>query len=75
MVNEHEQGKTTPRIKTGNCSIASTGSSSTAPGADSIYDKQMAWKLHGQRKVRKDALLLVSVEFLCVCVVANRVCG
>lgn len=51
---------TTPRIASGNCSVyptsaasasSTTSSSSTMPSTV-IYDKQMAWKLHGQRKVR-----------------------
>ncbi|KAF1321148.1 hypothetical protein FI667_g11999, partial [Globisporangium splendens] len=61
MLNDHRDqeraGKTTPRIKTGNCSISTATStanalSAAAAGAtdSAIYDKQMAWKLHGQRK-------------------------
>ncbi|KAF1336830.1 hypothetical protein FI667_g19, partial [Globisporangium splendens] len=61
MLNDHRDqeraGKTTLCIKTGNCSISTATStanvlSAAATGAtdSAIYDKQMAWKLHGQRK-------------------------
>lgn len=68
MAGEQERGKSTPRIKSGNCSVvlsttnssnSSTGSAAAASSTDDIYEKQMAWKLHGQRKVRSCAHALV----------------
>lgn len=68
MASEQERDKSTPRIKSGNCSAvlstansnnSSTGSAAAASSTSDIYDKQMAWKLHGQRKVRLCAHALV----------------
>ncbi|GAB9466596.1 hypothetical protein Gpo141_00003967 [Globisporangium polare] len=73
MAGEQERGKTTPRIKSGNCSVLLSNSSTSnsnnpstgsAAASNDIYDKQMAWRLHGQRKIQSRAHELTNLEAL-----------
>lgn len=68
-------GKSTPRIKSGNCSVtfnsnnassksASTAGATASSSTSDIYDKQMVWKLHGQRKVRLLACACVCLKLV-----------
>lgn len=82
MAGEQERGKTTPRIKSGNCSVLLSNSSTSnsnnpstgsAAASNDIYDKQMAWRLHGQRKVRLLARKCTCAASL-VCTVGGHTC-
>lgn len=53
-----------PRIASGNCSVALSASSASSrpPTAADVYEKQLAWKLHGQRKLQQKSQELATLE-------------
>lgn len=62
---------TTPRIASGNCSLAppaiagtttTTATVSSTPSSNDVYEKQLAWKQLGQSKVQRKAQDLSSRE-------------